>query len=78
MWPSVHDRGVYKLHLEQLSKMAAGDLEQLRIQSTYLHGQGLMVLVSGELQLVRGRGRRAEPPAARHRRARPRELSVSR
>ena len=54
MWPSVHDRSVYKEQQEQLAKMAAGELESVRIESTYMHGQGLMVPVVGELELVRG------------------------
>jgi PAS domain S-box-containing protein len=53
VWPSVHDRGVYKQQLEQLSQLAAGEIDEVAVQSTYLHGQGLMVLVTGRLRLER-------------------------
>jgi PAS domain S-box-containing protein len=53
VWPSVHDRAVFKQQQEQLTRLAAGTLESVRIQSTFLHGQGLMVLISGTLSLVR-------------------------
>ena len=54
VWPSVHDRGVYKEQTEQLALMKAGELESVRFQSSYMHSQGLMVPVDGELALVRG------------------------
>ncbi|MDP9378036.1 MAG: PAS domain S-box protein [Actinomycetota bacterium] len=52
-WPSVHDRATLKEQEEQLRRLACGELESVQVQSSYLHGQGLMVLVSGELSLVR-------------------------
>jgi PAS domain S-box-containing protein len=54
VWPSVHDRGVYKEQTEQLALMKAGELESVKIQSSYMHSQGLMVPVDGVLALVRG------------------------
>jgi PAS domain S-box-containing protein len=54
VWPSVHDRGVYKEQTEQLALMKAGELESVKFQSSYMHSQGLMVPVDGELTLVRG------------------------
>ena len=53
-WPSVLDRDAYADQKAQLDAMAAGDQEHAIVDSTYMHGQGLMVRVKGELQLVRG------------------------
>src|SRR3954468_3266097 len=36
------------------SLMSAGRLESVKIRSSYMHSQGLMVPVDGELTLVRG------------------------
>ena len=33
--------------------MVAGELERVEFQSSYMHSQGLMVAVDGELTLVR-------------------------
>ena len=52
-WPSVHDRAAYKEQTVQLKQMVAGELETIAVQSTYMHGQGLMVPVVGTLELVR-------------------------
>ena len=53
MWPSVHDRNAYKEQTEQLESLAAGDVDSVSIQSTYMHGQGLMVPIVGEITVVR-------------------------
>ncbi len=53
VWPSAHDRGDYREQCDQLRRMRAGELESVRIRSTYMHGLGLMVPVRGELALVR-------------------------
>jgi PAS domain S-box-containing protein len=53
VWPSVHDRAVYKEQTDQLAAMVAGELEAIPFQSSYMHSQGLMVAVDGELTLVR-------------------------
>ena len=53
VWPSVHDRAVYKEQTEQLAQLKAGELESVKFQSSYMHSQGLMVAVDGELTLVR-------------------------
>jgi PAS domain S-box-containing protein len=53
-WPSPHDRKDYKEQLEQLSKLGRGDLTEVPVQSTYMHGQGLMVPVVGKLTAVPG------------------------
>jgi PAS domain S-box-containing protein len=53
-WPSPHDRRDYKDQLEQLSKLKSGELREIEVQSTYMHGQGLMVPVIGKLSAVAG------------------------
>jgi PAS domain S-box-containing protein len=53
MWPSVHDRAVYKDQQAELKQLVAGEADSVAVISTYLHGQGLMVLVVGRLELRR-------------------------
>ena len=53
MWPSVHDRAVYKQQTEELALLKTGEIESVKFQSSYMHSQGLMVPVDGELTLVR-------------------------
>jgi PAS domain S-box-containing protein len=53
-WPSPHDRRDYKDQLEALAKLKTGELRELEVQSTYMHGQGLMVPVVGTLSAVAG------------------------
>ena len=53
VWPSVHDRAVYQQQTDELKQMVAGELEAVAFQSSYMHSQGLMVAVDGELTLVR-------------------------
>src|SRR4051794_3117256 len=53
-WPSPHDRRDYKDQLEQLRRLGAGELRQVDVQSTYMHGQGLMVPVVGKLSVAAG------------------------
>ena len=52
-WPSVLDRQVYKDQVVELEAMVAGTQDQCDVESTYMHGQGLMVLIRGEVKLVR-------------------------
>ena len=52
-WPSVLDRKVYAEQKAELDAMAAGTQERAVVDSTYMHGQGLMVLIRGDVQLVR-------------------------
>ena len=54
-WPSPHDRRDYKDQLEQLRLMGAGELREIAVQSTYMHGQGLMVPVVGKLSVETAR-----------------------
>src|SRR5215218_8545509 len=53
-WPSPHDRSVYEQQQEQLSQLASGEIESVIVQSTYMHGQGLMVPVVGKITGVPG------------------------
>ena len=53
-WPSPHDRRDYKDQLEHLRLMGAGELREIAVQSTYMHGQGLMVPVVGKLSVENG------------------------
>jgi PAS domain S-box-containing protein len=53
VWPSVHDRAVYKQQTEELALLKTGEIESVKFQSSYMHSQGLMVPVDGELTLVR-------------------------
>ena len=48
------DRKVYKEQMAEFEQLIAGELENAEVQSTYMHGQGLMVPVVGEIRLVRG------------------------
>jgi PAS domain S-box-containing protein len=53
-WPSPHDRAAYQQQQEQLRQLATGEIESVSVQSTYMHGQGLMVPVVGTLKAVPG------------------------
>jgi PAS domain S-box-containing protein len=53
-WPSPHDRSVYQQQQEELTKLASGEIESVIVQSTYMHGQGLMVPVIGRLSVAPG------------------------
>ena len=63
-WPSPHDRAVYQQQQEQLAQLASGEIESVTVQSTYMHGQGLMVPVVGTPERRPRRGRSAPAPAA--------------
>ena len=53
-WPSPHDRQLYAQQQEQFSELISGKLESVPVQSTFMHGQGLMVQVIGEITAVKG------------------------
>src|SRR5918992_3429155 len=53
-WPSPHDRAGYQQQQEQLRQLASGEIDSVSVQSTYMHGQGLMVPVVGTLKVVPG------------------------
>ena len=52
-WPSPHDRQHYAQQQEQFSELISGELESVHVASTYMHGQGLMVPVIGEITVVK-------------------------
>ena len=56
-WPSPADRDNLVEHRRLQAALAAGEVEHARIDTVYLHGQGLIVPVSGTLDLVREDGR---------------------
>ena len=45
---------LYAQQQEQFSELIAGELDSVPVQSTYMHGQGLMVPVVGEITAVNG------------------------
>jgi PAS domain S-box-containing protein len=53
-WPSPHDRALYQQQQEELRQLVSGEIESVSVQSTYMHGQGLMVPVVGTLKVVPG------------------------
>jgi PAS domain S-box-containing protein len=55
-WPSPHDRAVYQEQQDQLRRLVSGEIDSLSVQSTYMHGQGLMVPVVGTMKVVRNDG----------------------
>jgi chromosome segregation ATPase len=52
-WPSVLDRKVYSEQSAQLAALVGGRSDRVAVDSTYMHGQGLMVRVTGVITLVR-------------------------
>jgi PAS domain S-box-containing protein len=52
-WPSLVDADNLVEHRELLAKLAAGEVENARVETVYLHGQGLLVPVAGEIRLER-------------------------
>ena len=56
-WPPVADRSNLAQHREQLQRMLAGEIESARVDTAYVHAQGLLVPVVGRLSLMRESGR---------------------
>lgn len=52
-WPSLVDSDNLVEHRELLAQLAAGDVDSARVETVYLHGQGLLVPVIGEMRLER-------------------------
>jgi PAS domain S-box-containing protein len=52
-WPSVLDRNTYREQVADFERLVAGEIENVELHSTYMHGQGLMVPVVGEVRLGR-------------------------
>ena len=52
-WPSVLDRNQYKAQVAEMEALIAGERDVVAVRSTYMHGQGLMVPIQGEVRLLR-------------------------
>jgi len=52
-WPSLADRDKLAEHRALLARLATGEIETARVETVYMHGQGLTVPVKGMLELVR-------------------------
>lgn len=52
-WPSLADRDRIGEHRALLTRLATGEIETARVETVYMHGQGLTVPVKGTLELVR-------------------------
>jgi len=59
-WPSVHDRAAYAKQKQHLAELIAGERERVEVNSTYMHGAGLLVPLTGELTLVRDESENAD------------------
>ena len=55
-WPPVADRANLAKHREQIQRMLAGEIESARVDTGYVHAQGLLVPVVGQISLVRESG----------------------
>jgi PAS domain S-box-containing protein len=53
-WPSLADRDNLGEHRALLTRLATGEIEHARVETVYMHGQGLTVPIKGKLELVRG------------------------
>lgn len=53
-WPSAADRDRVAAHRALLARLARGEIDRTRVETVYMHGQGLTVPVKGTLELVRG------------------------
>ena len=60
-WPSLADRDRMAEYRALLARLATGEIETARVETVYMHGQGLAVPVKGTLELVR-----AEDGSPRH------------
>ena len=52
-WPSLVDSENLIAHRELLAKLGAGDIERAHVDTMYLHAQGLLVPVKGDMELIR-------------------------
>ena len=67
-WPSLVDSENLIAHRELLVKLSAGDIERAHVDTMYLHAQGLLVPVKGDMELIRKDDQRAGAHAAGGRR----------
>ena len=52
-WPSIVDREKLVEHRAVMAALTAGDFDEARVETVYLHGQGLLVPLAGTLELIR-------------------------
>ena len=52
-WPPVTDRENLSRHREELRTMQSGAVDEIEVDTCYVHAQGLQVPVAGRLRLVR-------------------------
>ncbi|HYP48287.1 MAG TPA: PAS domain S-box protein, partial [Thermoleophilaceae bacterium] len=52
-WPPVVDRPNLPKHRDQMRSLLEGEIESARVDTAYLHAQGLLVPVKGQLTLAR-------------------------
>lgn len=55
-WPPVSDRENLAKHRGQLRALSDGEVEEVAVDTCYVHAQGLQVPVSGRLSIVRDGG----------------------
>jgi PAS domain S-box-containing protein len=55
-WPPVADRANLEKHREQLQRILSGEIQSAHVDTGFVHAQGLLVPVVGELSLVREEG----------------------
>ena len=52
-WPPVMDRANLPKHREQLQQLLKGLIDSAEVSTGYVHAQGLMVPVAGQIKLVK-------------------------
>jgi PAS domain S-box-containing protein len=52
-WPPVMDRANLAKHREQMDQMLSGRIDSAEVNTGYVHAQGLLVPVAGQIRLVR-------------------------
>jgi len=55
-WPPVMDRANLTKHREQMDQMLAGKIDSADVNTGYVHAQGLLVPVAGNIKLVKEDG----------------------
>jgi len=52
-WPPVMDRANLPKHREQMEQLLAGQIDSADVNTGYVHAQGLLVPVAGQIKLVK-------------------------
>ena len=53
LWPSLGDRANLEDHRELMRAFRAGEIDDTAMDTTYMHKQGLLVPIAGQMFLVR-------------------------